>query len=665
MTDTMTIERAPSARIFLLGRFEVEVAGQRLPASAWRKRRAVDVLTALSLASGRALHREELIDRFWPEKDLDAGANNLHRALHEIRRATGIELARLERGVARLAAGTWIDVDAFERAASGAEPETLGRAVELYGGSLLPDDPYSDALSSRREGLRQRFVDVGLSLARHRETAHDVDGCIAVLRRVLDADPALERAHRSLMEVLARVGRPGDALRQFGECTAALETRLGALPSRATLELRAAIERGEIGPPSRREPSPPPRSPPPPKEEPPTSPPVAEGPSIAVLPFDDMGSDGADAFADGIAEDILTALAKIEGLFVIARNSSFVFKGRAVDVREVGRTLGVRYVLEGSVRRAKSRVRVTAQLIDAATGGHLWAERFDRELEDVFAVQDDVTRSIVEALAVELRPRPTQRGARSAPVDIEAYDLTMRARASHFKFTPAAAAEARVLLGRAIERAPAFSPAYAMLAMVHAAEHINFWVANDDHVAVGLQYARRALELDPDEPQTHQAIAILSLWQRDFELAERSAERAVALGPSYSGAFNVHGQVLDFTGRHAPAIASFERALRLDPANDLNLHLLGRAQFGDGRIDEATRSFARRLERAPRSDMTRAYLASIHGAAGQNEEARRLWAEILEISPKFSLARLRRVLPYRDPEWFERFAAGLRSAGID
>jgi DNA-binding SARP family transcriptional activator len=232
------------ARIFLLGRFAVEIEGRVVPAAAWSKRRPVDVLTALALAPGRALHREELIDRFWADKDLDAGANNLHRALHDLRRITRVELATLERGMARLAEDAWIDVEAFERAA--ADPASLASAVELYGGTLLPDDPYSDALGGRREALRQRFVDVALKLAVELHASGSVDPCVAVLRRALEVDPALEPAHRLLMEVLARMGRKGDALRQFNECVTALNARLEAVPSAATLELRAAIEREEL-----------------------------------------------------------------------------------------------------------------------------------------------------------------------------------------------------------------------------------------------------------------------------------------------------------------------------------------------------------------------------------------------------------------------------------
>jgi DNA-binding SARP family transcriptional activator len=241
-------ESTAEARIYLLGRFAVEVSGRAIPAASWRKRRPIELLTAVALAPGRVLHREELIDRLWPDKDLDAGANNLHRAFHDLRRITGMEIATLDRGAARLAEHAWVDVVAFEQAAAGNTRETLQRAIELHAGALLPDDPYSDALVTRREGLRQRFVDAGLRLAKLHHAADDPEACVDVLRRVLDQDPALEPAHQLLMRVLAELGRAADALRQFGECTNALRARLDVAPSRATLELRAAIERGEVRP---------------------------------------------------------------------------------------------------------------------------------------------------------------------------------------------------------------------------------------------------------------------------------------------------------------------------------------------------------------------------------------------------------------------------------
>ena len=393
---------------------------------------------------------------------------------------------------------------------------------------------------------------------------------------------------------------------------------------------------------------------------------LPDKPSIAVLPFANMSGDPEqEYFADGITEDIITDMSCVSGLFVIARNSSFVFKNQAVDVKEVGRRLGVRHVLEGSVRKAGARVRITAQLIDAETGGHVWGERFDRDLEDIFAVQDEVTRRIVDVLKVKLTvPERTNRGQRGK-VNAEAYDYTMRARGCVMQFTPEAATEARALLHRALQIDPGSATAYAQLALVHATEYVNGWTqAGADHVERGMTYARKAIELDPEEAIAYRSLAMLILWQRDYASAEQAARRAIELAPNYSGGFASLGQVLDFSGRHEAAIEAFEQALRLDPEMDLLLHLLGRAQLGAGRTAEAENSFKRSLIRSPRSDMSRAYLASLYGSTGRLEEARRLWDEILEINPKFSIGHLRRVLPYKDPVWFERFLDGLRQADL-
>jgi adenylate cyclase len=394
--------------------------------------------------------------------------------------------------------------------------------------------------------------------------------------------------------------------------------------------------------------------------------PLPDKPSIAVLPFYNMSGDAEqEYFADGITEDIITELSRISGMLVIARNSTFAFKKQAVDVREIGRKLGVRHVLEGSVRKAGKRVRITAQLIDATTGGHCWAERFDRDLEDIFAVQDEVTQHIVKELKVKLTPAERSGRAPRGKVNPEAYDFTVRAREAMLRFSPEAMTEARSLLNRALQIDPGFSVAYAVLAMVHAAEYVNGYnQVGPEHLEKGKAFAQKALELGPEETWAHQAMAMNSLWRKDYDTAEAAARRAIETAPNYVGGYIALGQVLDFVGRREAAIEALEHALRLDPGFDMTLHIIGRAQLGLGRYAQAERSFKERLARNPRSDMSRAYLASLYGATGRAEEARRIWAELLAINPKFSVERLRRVLPYKDPAWFESFASGLRQAGL-
>jgi adenylate cyclase len=391
-----------------------------------------------------------------------------------------------------------------------------------------------------------------------------------------------------------------------------------------------------------------------------------EKPSIAVLPFDNLSGDPEQGyFADGITEDVITDLSKVSGLFVIARNSSFAYRGQASDLRKVSRELGVRYLLEGSVRRAGGKVRINAQLIDSATGGHLWAERYDRDLEDIFAVQDEVTRTIVGALRVKLTPDEVARRGNRGKIDPEAYDLLVRASQKILQFRPEAVMEARAMLERAIELDPGLSVAYARLAILHTVEYANQWNdADAEHVPKALELARKAVELDENEPKACDALAIALMWSRELDAAERAAERMIELDPNYATGYVELGNVHHFKGEHARSIEFYEKGHALDPQFDLALHFLGRALFALGRFDEAEAVFKRRLAFAPGSDMTRFYLASLYGYTGRHDEARLMWRELLAIKPDFSVERFRRILPYRDPATFDWFVDGIREAGI-
>jgi adenylate cyclase len=390
-------------------------------------------------------------------------------------------------------------------------------------------------------------------------------------------------------------------------------------------------------------------------------------PSIAVLPFNNLSGDPQqDYFADGIAEDIITDLSKVSGLLVIARNSSFAYKGSSPDVRQVCRDLDVGFVLEGSVRKAGNTVRINAQLIDGSTGGHLWAERYDRQLEDIFAVQDEVTRNIVTALQVALTADEHRRRQMPAKVDPEAYDCLVKARTYLHQFTAEGVAKARALLERAIAIDNGLAPAYAQLAIVHSLEYMNHWNdAGDDHLAAAFDLVDKALAADPDEPQAYHALALAHMWSRHLEEAERAGEKAIALDPNYAGAYAGLASAYTYAGRYERAIEVLHTALRLDPQYDLSLQFLGRAQFLLHRYDEAEVSFKRRLERAPRSDLTRAYLASLYGHTGRREEALAVWRELLEIKPDFSPEHLLRILPFKDPAWYAHFIDGLKRAGLE
>ena len=273
--------------------------------------------------------------------------------------------------------------------------------------------------------------------------------------------------------------------------------------------------------------------------------------SIAVLPFVNMSGDAEqEYFADGISEDTITALSKLPQLFVIARNSSFTFKGRNVNVQEVGQKLGVRYVLEGSVRKSGNRVRITAQLIDAATGGHLWAERFDRDLTDIFAVQDDVTQHIIGALRLNLTQADQQRLVTEQTDNLEAYDCFLRGRELLWRFTREQNNRARELLQSAIQLDPKFSSAYALLAMTHGLDYMNRWSsstsASTEHAE---EFATHAVDLDDRNPTAHWALGVIYLHLRRHDLALREAERAISLAPNLADGHESLGNTLHYFGQ--------------------------------------------------------------------------------------------------------------------
>lgn len=393
---------------------------------------------------------------------------------------------------------------------------------------------------------------------------------------------------------------------------------------------------------------------------------LPDKPSLAVLPFTNMSGDPEqEYFADGITEDIITDVSKISGLFVIARNSSFTFKKQSVDIKDVGRRLGVRHVLEGSVRKAGKKVRINVQLIDAESGGHIWAERYDRDLEDIFVVQDEVTRKVVETLKVTLTGSEQARREDRGKVNSEAYDYFIRARSCVLQFNAEALVEARAMLERALAIDAGLAQAHAYLAIVQCTEYLNGWnnpAAN--HLEQALALARKACEVNELDALSHNALAIALMWLRKLDEAESEARRAIELDPNFSEAYGTLGGVLHFSGQHEQAIMSCEQALRLDPQFHLWIHATGRAQFSLKRYEEAEATFKRRLIHMPRSDVTRAYLASLYGHTGRYDDARQLWRELMDINPKYTIEHTLRVLPYRNRAPLDQFVEGLRKAGL-
>jgi adenylate cyclase len=392
-------------------------------------------------------------------------------------------------------------------------------------------------------------------------------------------------------------------------------------------------------------------------------------PSIAVLPFTNMSGDPEqEYFSDGISEDVITDLSKIAGLMVISRNSSFTYKGRPVDTRAVGRDLGVRSVLEGSVRRAGNRVRVTAQLIDAATGGHLWAERYDRDLTDLFAVQDDVTRRIVEALKLTLSPAEKTRIADSGTRNIDAYDCFLRGREfvlGETKNRDKFEQSIRFFM-RALELDPNYSRAYAGLGWAYVYDYQNRWSDNSNiSLVLAKRNANQAIKADPNEPLGRIVASLVATFEKDFTVAKSEADIALSLNPNSSEALACLGNICTFSGRPSEAVPLIERAMRLDPIySQQYLHLLGVANLLAGKYENAAILLRQRILLVPRTDFTRAVLASALGHLGDVDEARRVWGELKEINPQYSFGEHFARQPFKNEEDVQRIAEGLAKAGL-
>ncbi len=398
--------------------------------------------------------------------------------------------------------------------------------------------------------------------------------------------------------------------------------------------------------------------------------PVAEEPekkSIAVLPFVNMSNDPEqEYFSDGLTEDLITDLSRISGLFVIARNSTFVYKGQAINVKDVGRELGVRYVLEGSVRRVANRIRVNAQLIDVATGMHLWADRYDRELTDVFALQDEVTRTIVAALAVSLTDEDEARMQSIEDTSPEAYDTLLRGNALFSRYNPEDNADARDLYAQAIALDPRYARAHANLALTHGIDVLFNWADEPEKsIRTGIAAAEEARRIDDSLPQTYFSLANLYGAELRWELANQAARRAVDLEPSYSDGYGMLAVTLTHLGRLDEAMAAVEQSKQLNPHfSYIILWLEGRVLFFMKRYDEAAARLEEAVDRNPIFDQGHIMLAAIYGQMGRIEDAEWQADEVLTLRPDFAIGSDRNAHGFRVDEHAQRYVEGLRRAGL-
>ena len=381
-----------------------------------------------------------------------------------------------------------------------------------------------------------------------------------------------------------------------------------------------------------------------PGDAPESAPAVPDKPSIAVLPFANMSGDPEqEYFADGMVEEITTALSRFQWLFVIARNSSFTLKGKAVDIKEVGRRLGVRYVLEGAVRKASGKVRITCQLIEAATGAHIWADRFERDMTDIFALQDDVTLAVVSAIQPKLFQAEIALATRRRPEDLTAYDLFLRAIQQAVRSTREGLAEALRLVQRALELDPGFAAAAALAGDCHMENVLRSYAIDPQFERKeAVRLMRLALSLDDGDPDTlASAASISALLVGDCETEIEMSDRAVALNPNSYHAWNRRGWVYKIAGQPEEAIRSFERAMRMSPV-DPQLYStftgMGFALIELRRFDEAIVAGKKALRQNPSYPGPYRCLASAFAHLGRDAEAREAAARMLEIDPAFTIS---------------------------
>jgi len=529
-------------------------------------RKATALLSYLALSSGRSESREKLADLLWGDHFEEQAKQNLRQCLTRLRKALGTPPVLIG-APGRLSldeTGVQTDIQQFESLVATDDAASLEKAASLYDGELMEgldiaNAEFQDWIASQRVRFADMHQGVLERLAALRQTKGDYDGAIMCWRKSLLTDPLRESAYRALMRLYVEIGRRTAALKEYQACEETLRRDLGTEPDVETISLYREIVAGEKRPTSAI----------------PAITPSHDEPAIAVLPFENLGGDDdQDYFADGVSEDITTELSRFQSLLVIARNSSFQYKGMARDVRMIGRELGADYILEGSVRRDTNRLRVTAQLVDAVTAEHIWAERYDRDIAGLFDLQEEITGTIVGSIAPEIALAEVKRAARDRSGDMRAYDVAMLAMTL---LREARSTVDKDLYQRALDEAeqatqldPQCSEAWATLAF---------------------GYAVRAFARLSDKPE------------EDVKRAHDGAERLRQLDGRDHRAFLWLGWSKQIKRHYDAALADLRRARELNPNCTLTLSILGATEAVGGLPDEARNHIRLAIRRSPRDPM--------------------------------------------------------------
>lgn len=695
----------------LLGRFEARLKSGA--AVELKTRKGELLLTYLALSPGKTFPRDRLATLLWSDRSEEQARHSLRQTLTVVRNEFngGGSPPFLTEGdrVGLNAEAFDVDAMAFERLVASGDAEELAQGCALYRGDLLEDvsvrdEGYEEWLLVERQRLHGAALRALGRLLRHQEQSQAADRIAGTAQRLLQLEPANEQAHRALMRLYAEQGQREAALRQYRECRAALKRELNAEPGKETEQLHRALTEGETGAavPVAAAPSVHPEQSPPPAQAP-SYPPklllpsvrwqaalvtavliaIAAGywafkprssipllpdkPSVAVLPFDNIGGDPQwDRFADGITEDIITDLSHSRDLIVIARNSTEVYKGKPMDIRQVGRELGVKYVLEGTIQSMGERIRVTAQLIDAASGSHVWSERYERPVDDLFAVQNEVTQRIAATIggsegAVAEAERSLIR--RKPPANLTAFETYLLGMEAKHEVTKESLIAAEGLFRKAIELDPHLARAYYGLATVQQ-YLIDLGLATSVEEALSkmMEAAEKAVVLDPDDGKTHLALGGAYAYQGKPEQALAEFDRAEALAPSDADLLLVISWTIPGFGETERAVSLAERALTLNPHYpDWYNQGLGNVFFFGEQYDKAVKY--RLLVKEPLAlDYT--FLAMAYACLGRMGDAEVAAKKVMELDPAWiAELYLSEAGGYAEKE-AELFVNGARKAGI-
>jgi len=394
---------------------------------------------------------------------------------------------------------------------------------------------------------------------------------------------------------------------------------------------------------------------------------LPDKPSVAVLPFTNMSGDPKeDYFGDGIAEEIITALSKTPKLFVISRNSTFVYKGKPVSIKEVAETLGVQYVLEGSVRKTGNKVRITAQLIDALSGHHIWAERYEKDLEDIFAIQDEISLKITSVLNVKLSDGEIALFLGKGTKNLEAYLKLIQARSLIINLNKENNAQAKKMVEEVITMDPNYPMAYTFLAFIYCYDVIlGTSQSPKESIAKGIEMAQKSISLDNKMSYAHGALSLLYVLKNDYDKAISEAEIGVALEPNLAYSYNFLGHALNYSSRYSEAISAFEKTIRLDPIPPyVTLSGLAHSLRSVGRYEESVTIFKKLLQKLPDNLLGQLGLTATYSMMGRDADARAQAKEVLRIDPNFSVDSYSKRYGYKNKDDWNRYMDALRKAGL-